>query len=141
MVYYPLESSMLQGEAGEALTISPGMWLCECCLWTAWVHMGALEATSHCEILSIDAKQFAMVCQAHQKVFRGIVNYANAYVYNLNTVDGFGTSTTALVSSIQTAMSDLADPEQLEAMAAKAFPDTATLGVKRKRDMSHFYSK
>jgi len=58
MVYqqYP-GSSALTSE--EATFVDVGDWLCEAALWVDWTTVGRVEASTQCQLLSVDAEQLA----------------------------------------------------------------------------------
>lgn len=48
------------------VSVDKGSWLCECALWTEWLHVGSARALGECELLVIDAESFLSSLQGHR---------------------------------------------------------------------------
>lgn len=72
-----------------------GQFISEMCLWMQWKHLGSLQATSECELLAIDAKQFITTVQKNDAARQEAVKYARAYTQGIRrkgTTDNKGLS-------------------------------------------------
>jgi hypothetical protein len=60
--------------------VKTGMWACETALWIVWNSLGALTATSHCEIVSIEAASFSKIVVSNDVTMKEGLNYAKGFI-------------------------------------------------------------
>ena len=72
--------------------VGPGDWLCEGALWTSWLHAGDLRAVTDVEATSIHSSKFGEVIRENPDVHQVVVEYARAFVDQLNCMDDSCTS-------------------------------------------------
>merc|ERR1712087_529209 len=63
-----------------------GDWLCESILWTTWISRGDLHVTKECNLILVDAANFAQEVLKDQMMWALMASYAEVYVEWLNTV-------------------------------------------------------
>lgn len=59
-------------------------WLCEPVLWTRWVHLGDVHATTECALISIDAAKFGEVLCMNKATWEVASSYCRNYLEALN---------------------------------------------------------
>eukprot|EP00746_Dinoflagellata_sp_MGD_P070825 gnl/MRDRNA2_/MRDRNA2_289406_c0_seq1.p1 gnl/MRDRNA2_/MRDRNA2_289406_c0~~gnl/MRDRNA2_/MRDRNA2_289406_c0_seq1.p1 ORF type:complete len:183 (-),score=28.04 gnl/MRDRNA2_/MRDRNA2_289406_c0_seq1:6-533(-) len=59
-------------------------WLAEASLWSPWAHECTVEASSECDVLSIDAGEFAELAAADADLCLQFSKYASSFVHWLN---------------------------------------------------------
>jgi len=61
-------------------------WLCEVSLWTPWVHLGDLHATTECDMVCIDAPKFGETMKNNPLTWAMATRYAEKFMAHLNGV-------------------------------------------------------
>eukprot|EP00929_Paragymnodinium_shiwhaense_P083868 TRINITY_DN44816_c0_g2_i1.p1 TRINITY_DN44816_c0_g2~~TRINITY_DN44816_c0_g2_i1.p1 ORF type:complete len:842 (-),score=171.99 TRINITY_DN44816_c0_g2_i1:206-2731(-) len=59
-------------------------WLCESCLWTPWIHIGLMQASTKATLMTIDSQKFRECIRAGRSNFMQPSKYAMCYVNHLN---------------------------------------------------------
>lgn len=67
-VSYTQEARFSPDRVPQTWSLGAGTWLCECALWSEWVHVGNARAVSTCELLVIDAERFLDALDGHRVV-------------------------------------------------------------------------
>mmetsp|Transcript_3617 Transcript_3617/g.9124 ORF Transcript_3617/g.9124 Transcript_3617/m.9124 type:complete len:897 (+) Transcript_3617:34-2724(+) len=62
----------------------PQDWCCEAALWTSWVHVGSMHASTASEVLALASDDFGINVHSHQHLFGPVVQYAQKYLAHLN---------------------------------------------------------
>lgn len=68
----------------EEVTVEPGIWLSEACLYTPWQHCGDLCSTTSGMHLAVGTEEFAAVVKQYEQAFVDVVIYARVFVADLN---------------------------------------------------------
>lgn len=72
---------------GEVTDIGAGQWVAEASLWTRWIHMGVLTATSDCRLCRLDSLAFQDIVGHFEHVDFCPAQYAREFLYHLNHTD------------------------------------------------------
>mmetsp|Transcript_2069 Transcript_2069/g.6112 ORF Transcript_2069/g.6112 Transcript_2069/m.6112 type:complete len:515 (+) Transcript_2069:3-1547(+) len=67
--------------------VAEGEIICEGVLWTPWEHYGDLVATTECQLIGLDHKEFQAVVLKQLTMCDSVQGYASAYVKALNKID------------------------------------------------------
>jgi len=63
-------------------------WISEPVLWSSrWLHRGDLLAIRHCELLSLNARQFPEILKRSPQVYVFVCRYASNYIKWINSLD------------------------------------------------------
>lgn len=58
-------------------------WICEVALWSTWVHLGSLKATTDCNLIRISAHHFGAVARQHPGLHKHLCSYAGAFAKSI----------------------------------------------------------
>lgn len=92
------------------LPVSPGTWVTEAVLWTAWTHLGDLEAGTVCQLLTIESSSFRSLASADVELWDTLNMYARSFVQMLSRTPDQD-------------MTDLFDDDQRRMLVGACFPD------------------
>eukprot|EP00929_Paragymnodinium_shiwhaense_P040423 TRINITY_DN21108_c0_g1_i3.p1 TRINITY_DN21108_c0_g1~~TRINITY_DN21108_c0_g1_i3.p1 ORF type:complete len:784 (-),score=182.65 TRINITY_DN21108_c0_g1_i3:170-2521(-) len=68
----------------DGILVTTECYMCEPVLWTYWRHRGELQATTECDLILIDAKNFHKVIFGNPLLWADVANYAHRLVEWLN---------------------------------------------------------
>mmetsp|Transcript_36652 Transcript_36652/g.85928 ORF Transcript_36652/g.85928 Transcript_36652/m.85928 type:complete len:915 (+) Transcript_36652:28-2772(+) len=100
-----------QARAEQPTHLYPQDWCCEPAVWTTWMHVGSMHASTASEVLALAGSDFAENASTHSHLLGPCVQYAQSYIAHLN------------VLSSKNALSDMPIAEifKCEDFAAQAF--------------------
>jgi CRP-like cAMP-binding protein len=77
------EFRYLHNGSGQETCVGVKEWLCEAALWTHWMNVGDLRASTESELLGILPKDFGDVVQSNPHIIASCVVYAIAFIEQL----------------------------------------------------------
>merc|ERR1712151_53665 len=74
-------------KSAEPIPVREGDWLCEPALWTSWFHLGEVQSTTDCQLVSVGAVAFGEAMSQDPALFLLVSDYAAKFVQWLNELD------------------------------------------------------
>jgi len=59
--------------------VSAGDWFCEAALWCQWIHVGTMEATTQCQVVSVNHTALFQVLSGKPQVLELVTEYGRQY--------------------------------------------------------------
>jgi len=65
--------------------VCEGLWMCECALWTEWVHVGRAHAKNPCQLLMLPAARVLYVLKKHRLIQEITLDYCTQFHKRVTT--------------------------------------------------------